>query len=241
MGRSLNHFTFFNFTDEFWELTPAEQAAFYPAWFEELQEVSPCRTFYQVFPARADTEALLWCTVPLEQKDASPDSPQEVDSAGIFFDRLTYSVHCRRRWIRPTETLWGFTSPSSYARGPSAQELDPFSPNHAPYLVIYPFVKTIEWYMHGRDTRQGMMNEHIRIGHQYPEIKQLLLYSTGLQDQEFVVVYETGDLAHFSSLVSELRSSEARRYTLRDTPIYTAMRRTPEQLASLMATRPPWK
>ena len=37
-----------------------------------------------------------------------------------------------------------------------------------------------------RETRQGMMNEHIRVGRQYPEISQLLLYSTGLQDQEFV-------------------------------------------------------
>jgi hypothetical protein len=40
-----------------------------------------------------------------------------------------------------------------------------------------------------------MMNEHIRIGKQYREITQLLLYSFGLQDQEFVVVYETDDLA----------------------------------------------
>jgi len=237
MDKSLNHFTFFTFTGDFWKQSPAEQAAFYPTWFEDLQEVAPCRTFYQVFPARADTDGLLWCTVPLDEKEASMDG----DPTGRFFERLTHSVHCRRAWIRPTETLWGFTSPSSYARGPSSQELDPFSPDHAPYLVIYPFVKTIDWYMHGRDTRQGMMNEHIRIGHQYPEIKQLLLYSTGLQDQEFVVVYETGDLVRFSTLVSELRSSEARRYTLRDTPIYTAMRRTPEQLASLFSTRPPWK
>jgi chlorite dismutase len=44
-----------------------------------------------------------------------------------------------------------------------------------------------------------------------------------LQDQEFIVVYETDDLAHFSDLVYELRSSEARRYTLRDTPVYTAI------------------
>ena len=73
-----------------------------------------------------------------------------------------------------------------------------------------------------RDARQGMMNEHIRIGHQYPEIKQLLLYSFGLQDQEFVVVYETDDLPQFSDLVNELRGAEGRRYTERDTPAYTA-------------------
>ena len=68
-----------------------------------------------------------------------------------------------------------------------------------------------------REARQGMMNEHIRIG------IQLLLYSFGVQDQEFVVVYEMDDLHQFSDLVNELRSSEARRYTLRDTPLHTAI------------------
>jgi chlorite dismutase len=73
------------------------------------------------------------------------------------------------------------------------------------------------------------MNEHIKLGKQYPEIKQLLLYSFGLQDQEFVVAYETEDLAKFSDLVRELRGTEARRHTLLDTPIITGVHRTPEE------------
>ena len=57
----------------------------------------------------------------------------------------------------------------------------------------------------------------------YEDITQLLLYSTGLQDQEFVVVYETDDLVRFSSLVTELRSTAARPFTERDTPLHTAV------------------
>ena len=53
-----------------------------------------------------------------------------------------------------------------------------------------------------------MMNEHIKIGKQYESIKQLLLYSFCLQDQEFVVVYETDDLALFSQLVNDSRMTE---------------------------------
>ncbi|NIR65414.1 MAG: chlorite dismutase family protein [candidate division Zixibacteria bacterium] len=85
----------------------------------------------------------------------------------------------------------------------------------------------------GREARQGMMNEHIRIGKQYSEIKQLLLYSFGVQDQEFVVVYEMDDLQQFSDLVQELRSSEARRFTLRDTPLYTAIYHPAEETLSI--------
>ncbi len=84
-----------------------------------------------------------------------------------------------------------------------------------------------------RDARQGMMNEHIRIGHQYPEIMQLLLYSFGVQDQEFVVVYETDDLTQFSDLVNELRGTEARRYTERDTPLFTATHHTAEETLAM--------
>ncbi|MDQ5853823.1 MAG: chlorite dismutase family protein, partial [Chloroflexota bacterium] len=68
---------------------------------------------------------------------------------------------------------------------------------------------------------------------QYPEIKQLLLYSFGLQDQEFVVVYETDDLMHFSDLVNELRGTEARRYTERDTPIFSAVYHPAEETLAL--------
>jgi chlorite dismutase len=69
-----------------------------------------------------------------------------------------------------------------------------------------------------------MMNEHIRIGKQYRDITQLLLYSLGLQDQEFVVVYETDDLARFSQLVYDLRDTEARRFTKVDSPLHTGIR-----------------
>ena len=64
------------------------------------------------------------------------------------------------------------------------------------------------------------MGEHIRVGRQFAEVRQLLLYSFGLQDQEFVVVYETPDLAAFSA-VRELRGTEARRFTSLDTPVLT--------------------
>ena len=130
----------------------------------------------------------------------------------------------RGRNDHPVHVLWGMTRPSEYSsRARSAQEIDPFAPGRAPYLVMYPFTKTADWYLLGRETRQGMMNEHIRIGKQYREITQLLLYSFGLQDQEFVVVYETDDLPLFSRLVYELRDTEARRYTKADTPLHTGV------------------
>jgi len=93
----------------------------------------------------------------------------------------------------------------------------------AKYLVVYPFVKKREWYLLTKHARQGMMNEHIEIGHKYPTVKLNTTYSFGLDDQEFVVAFETDHLAHFLDLVQELRETEASRYTERDTPIFTCV------------------
>ena len=77
------------------------------------------------------------------------------------------------------------------------------------------------------------MNEHIKLGKSFPSICQLLLYSFGIQDQEFVVSYEMDDLAMFSDLVQQLRSTEARIYTLLDTPIITGCHRTKDQFINM--------
>lgn len=68
-----------------------------------------------------------------------------------------------------------------------------------------------------------MMAEHIRIGLKYREITINTTYSYGLDDQEFVVAFESDDAADFLDLVQELRESEASSYTLRDTPMYTCV------------------
>lgn len=98
-------------------------------------------------------------------------------------------------------------------------------PGEAKYLFIYPFVKTREWYLLTKAARQGMMNEHIEIGHRYPSVKLNTTYSFGLDDAEFVVAFESDKPEDFLDLVMELRGAEASRHTLRDTPIFTCIRK----------------
>jgi chlorite dismutase len=221
--KTINHFMFLKFTEPFWAQPAEQRSALFPMLAADLQSAGACTYFYQISPISAQADFLLWNAAPLES---------EKDEA-TFFERLARAINPRRQWMQPAVNLWGYTKPSVYARAPSPQEMDPFAAQRQPYLVLYPFVKTIQWYLLGKDTRQGMMNEHIRIGHQYPEIKQLLLYSFGVQDQEFIVVYETENLYRFSELVNELRGSDVREYTERDTPVYTGIWQSPEAMASL--------
>ncbi len=209
--RTLNHFSLFSFTDAYWLLNEHAKASFHEHWLAGLAAAATNFDVYQNTDSRADL--LLWCAVNAEDPVA----------ASTFFEKLATVSTPYRHFIRPVESLWGFTRPSQYTKARSGQEIDPFATTRLRYLVAYPFTKTADWYLMGRDSRQGMMNQHIRIGKQYEDIKQLLLYSFGLQDYEFVVVYETDDLVRFSDLVNELRDTEARRYTLQDTPVYTAI------------------
>jgi chlorite dismutase len=115
-------------------------------------------------------------------------------------------------------SLWGFVRPSQYTGRDGTSVRVPGERRR--FLVVYPFSKTHEWYQLSADDRRAMMTEHARLGHRFDDIEQLLLYCTGLSDWEFVVGYETDDLARFSELVTVLRSTAARPYTLRDTPTF---------------------
>jgi chlorite dismutase len=108
------------------------------------------------------------------------------------------------------------------------------TPGKFRYLFVYPFVKNKAWYRLTQHARQGMMNEHIEIGHKYPTVRLNTTYSFGLDDQEFVVAFESDRPDHFLDLVMELRSSEATGYTQRDTPIFTCVRRELPEVLDLL-------
>lgn len=216
----LSHFSTYRCTERFWSLAPEDRRGEAGEWLGRLRESADELELYLTAGVESGSDVLVWSTAR---------APGIADP-GDFFLRRARAEAAHRTLFEPVHVLWGLTRPSEYSRAAkSAQEIDPFdAESRSPYLVVYPFTKTPDWYLMGREARQGMMNEHIRIGKQYRDITQLLLYSFGLQDQEFVVVYETDDLGLFSRLVYDLRDTEARRYTRGDTPLHTGIRLAPE-------------
>jgi chlorite dismutase len=78
------------------------------------------------------------------------------------------------------------------------------------------------------------MNEHMRVGHEYPTVRQALAYSFGLDSQDFVVAYETDDLVAFGDLVRALRGTESRRSTVSDAPILLGIHRPLDEILALL-------
>lgn len=138
------------------------------------------------------------------------------------------------RYLTVSQSLLGVIRPSQYVKKPTEQEQSLFTGERSRYLVVYPFTKSTEWYLLSQAARQGIMNEHMRVGHEYPQVRQLLAYSFGIDDQDFVVAYETDDLLAFGELVRDLRGTESRRSTVRDTPILTGIHRPLQEILGML-------
>ncbi len=186
-----------------------------------IEQTAGVQTFsYSTLGLKVDADLMLW---------------RIADSLDILQEMLARMLQTGLgRYLQITHSLFGMTRPSSYTRRRTTQEQAVDEEDRMRYLTVYPFSKTTEWYLMSREARQGMMNEHMRVGHEYAKVRQVLLYTTGLDDQEFVVAYETDDLYEYQGLLIALRSTEARRYTLKDQPVFTCIHRPLSEALSLL-------
>jgi chlorite dismutase len=82
------------------------------------------------------------------------------------------------------------------------------------------------------------MQGHIKIGREYPQVDNHTTYSFGLDDQEFVVAFDTDDAGAFLDLVQRLRTTEASSFTLRDTPSFTCIATSLERALNALDGEP---
>ncbi len=212
-------YTFFRATPAYLHLAKEEKARAigdYLARVEEFRGSITLRT-YSTLGLRHDTDFLLW----LLSRDLAPIQ--------TFLEGLRRST--LSPYLENTHTFLAVTRESTYVKehkGEPHAEVIPSGTGQ--YLFLYPFVKTREWYRLPLEERHRMMNEHIRIGHQFPGIRINTSYSFGLDDQDFVVSFEGDDPKEFVTLVMRLRESDGSRYTQRDTPIFTCAKRPFEEI-----------
>jgi chlorite dismutase len=122
-------------------------------------------------------------------------------------------------WMTTPYSFLALTKESEY----SDESRLEVRPANGKYLFVYPFVKTREWYLLDPKERWRIMQEHINVGREYPTVDLNTSYSFGLDDQEFVVAFETDEPRDFMDLVQRLRTTESSRFTKRDTPTFTCV------------------
>jgi len=175
---------------------------------------------YSLVGTRGDTDFLLW------QASRNLDHLHDMAAAILRTGLGAYLTQPHNYFAMTRRSIYINRYEEEYlAKYHGVQNLElariAINPQGSKYLFVYPFVKTREWYGLSHEERQRMMDEHIRVGHEWPDVKLNTTYSYGLDDQEFVVAFETDHVGRFLDLLMALRLTEASRYTLRDTPSFT--------------------
>jgi chlorite dismutase len=134
------------------------------------------------------------------------------------------------KWSRIAYSFLGLRKTSEY----SDEERQVPRAFRGKYLFVYPFVKSRAWYGLPADERWRIMQEHIRVGREYPTVDNHTTYSFGLDDQEFVVAFDTDDAGAFLDLVQRLRTTEASAFTQRDTPSFTCINTSLERAVNAL-------
>lgn len=121
------------------------------------------------------------------------------------------------KYLSPSYVFLSAARPSIY----SSKVTPGFMTDEQPmkYVIVYPFVKSREWYLLPFEQRKKMMEEHIAVGRKFPQIRLNTTYSFGIDDQDFMLAFETPDLIAFQELIMQLRETEVSRYIERDTPM----------------------
>jgi chlorite dismutase len=212
--RQYVRFAFYK-VDPMWRRLPADRQAAHKRELRDTIEGFNKRMLlrpYSLMGTRADTELLLW------QIAETPLHFQELASAIMRTSMGAY--------LNMSYSYFSQTKRSIYEIRDNRDEDEErliIQPSEAKFLFVYPFIKTRDWYQLSFHARQGMMDEHIVVGREYPAVKLNTTYAFGLDDYEFIVAFETDEPSDFLDLVQKLRETEASRYTLQDTPLFTCI------------------
>ena len=185
---SLNHFSIFAFTDDFWRLTSDDRTGMLSDWSAGLADAAGAVHFYQTYPLERHGDLIVWTAIPTP----TPEAP------AAFFEALARVTNPHRRYVRLHDVLWGLTRPSQYSKARSAQEIDPFQLDRHLYLIMYPFTKPepgewhSPWYAYKLEPTKEVVRKVLRYHKADPE-KRLDFITT-----EMINLPDYGHNAKFS-------------------------------------------
>jgi chlorite dismutase len=165
---------------------------------------------YSTLGLRDDAEFLLWF------------SSETIEKIQDVISKLYLTVF--GKYINPTHVYLSSTRPSLYSKNPIERGWLG-GEEQKKYVIVYPFIKTREWYLLPLEKRKEMMAEHIAVGHRYPQVKLNTTYSFGIHDEDFMLAFETDDLHKFQDLIMDLRETRVSGYVTVDTPMIVCVKK----------------
>jgi hydrogen peroxide-dependent heme synthase len=137
------------------------------------------------------------------------------------------------RGLKQSEMFLGLVQPAEFSK----DHLPAFVQGKPPkkYACVYPYARTMDWYLLDPAQRGQMLREHGEAGREFPDVLANTTSAFGLGDYEWILAFEADGLERIVELLRRLRSVEARRYTRLETPFVTGIRK---DLAAAVADLP---
>lgn len=206
-------------TDRWLDLTDAQKHQAQQevqAVIDRLSDRVEVRGIYSVAGLRADSDLVFWLL------SASADALQEF---AVGLRRTAFGRATALSWSFP-----GLTRPPEFV----GDHLTAYQKGLAPlrWICLYPFVRTVDWYLMPREERGKILREHGAMGREFTMVQFNNAQAFGLGDYEWILAFESEEPQHFVDMVRKLRESEARRYTKEDIPFLVGPRK---ELAEIIA------
>ena len=167
------------------------------------------RGFYDVSGFRAEADLMVWWL---------DDDPEVLQDA---YHRLRASA--LGKFLDPVWSCMGLHTPAEFNKRHIPACFGGVAPRD--WAMVYPFVRSYDWYLKAPDERARIMAEHGRNGFsQYPDVKGSTLSAFGFSDYEWVLAFEADSLDRLEGVMHAQRYTEARLYVREDTPFFTGPR-----------------
>ena len=163
------------------------------------------RGSYDVGGFRADADLLVWTL---------SDDPLKLQAAYHAFrgSRLGLALD-------PVWSVVAVHRPSEFNRAHVPSCFAGFAPR--PWLTVYPFVRSYDWYYLDSAKRAEMLREHGAAGREYPDVVASTLSAFGLGDYEWILAFEADELHRITDAMRHARGVEARLHVREETPFFT--------------------
>ncbi|MET8261298.1 hydrogen peroxide-dependent heme synthase [Micromonospora sp. NPDC005553] len=176
------------------------------------------RGVYDVSGLRADADVMIWW------HSASPDALQD---AYLRFRRTTLG-----RALTPVWSQMALHRPAEFNKSHIPAFLA--GEEARPYICVYPFVRSYEWYLLPDSERREMLAEHGKMARGYPDVRANTVASFALGDYEWMLAFEADELHRIVDLMRDLRASGARRHVREEVPFYTGRRRSVAEIVNCL-------
>lgn len=163
------------------------------------------RGFYDLGGFRAEADLMIWML---------NDDPSVLQHAYHVIRASTLG-----EFLDPVWSVMAVHRPAEFNRAHVPSCFAGFAPR--PWLCVYPFVRSLDWYNMDAEKRAKMLVEHGKAGREYPEVIASTLSAFALGDYEWILAFETDELHSLTDVMRHQRGVEARLYVREETPFYT--------------------